>query len=212
MSPSTTARLDDGAVLAALEAERLALCARLDAIDPSSWSTPSLCPGWTVQDVVAHLTLSTRESTMDFVRGMLRHRGSFDRMTAERARQRAGAHTAAELVSQLRETAGSPSVAFGSSLRDCLIDVIVHTTDIAHPLGMDWPTPPDRVVIALDHALSSRWYGARKRFADATLTATDIDWSRGAGPSTISGPAIDLLLIATGRPRRPEPRCQRPAQ
>lgn len=136
---------------------------------------------------------------MDFVRGMLRYRGNFDHMTAERARQRAQSYTPTELVAQLRDTAGSATTAFGSSLRDCLIDVAVHGQDIARPLDLAWTTTPEHVVIALDHALSSRWYGARKRLGHATLRATDIDWTSGSGPTTIAGPAIDLLLVATGR-------------
>jgi uncharacterized protein (TIGR03083 family) len=198
--PSTTGGLDDATVLAALEAERLTLCTRLDGLDPPAWQTPSLCPGWTVRDVVAHLTLSTRESTWDFVRGMLRYRGNFDRMAAERARDRASTCTPGELVVQIRETAGSPSVSFGSSLRDGLIDVVVHTQDIARPLGRTWPAQPESLVIALDHAMASRWYGARKRLAHAELTATDLDWSGGTGVSSITGPSVDLLLVATGRP------------
>lgn len=146
-----------------------------------------------------HLTLATRESTMDFVRGMLRYRGNFDRMAAERAQQRAEQYRPAELVAQLRETAGSDTTAFGSSVRDCLIDVVVHQQDIARPLDLAWTTPPEQVGIALDHALSSRWYGAKKRFAGASLSASDLDWTAGAGSSTITGPVTDLLLVATGR-------------
>ena len=46
------------AIAAAVTAERLALCELLETLAPGDWSTPSLCPGWTVHDVVAHLTLA----------------------------------------------------------------------------------------------------------------------------------------------------------
>ena len=38
-------------------AERLRLAEDLESLTPAQWATPSLCAGWTVHDVVAHLTL-----------------------------------------------------------------------------------------------------------------------------------------------------------
>lgn len=83
---------------------------------------------------------------------------------------------------------------------DPLVDFIVHGQDIARPLQRPLATQPDRVVAALDHVVNSRWYGAPKRFAELNLTATDIGWSYGRGTDNVQGPAVDLLLVATGRP------------
>jgi len=191
---------DDDAVLSALEAERLDLRDRLGQLGPADWSTPSLCGNWTVHDVAAHLALATRESTWDFVTGMIRSLGNFDRMTAQNAQRHAERYPPGAIINQLRATAGSAHTTFGSSPRDCLIDVVVHTQDMARPLGLDWATPPERTVIALDHALASRWYGAKQRLAGLALTATDTGWTGGTGSSPVHGPTIDLLLVATGRP------------
>ena len=49
------------AMLTDVKAERLDLAAVLEQLDEHEWRAPSLCPGWTVRDVVAHLTLSTRQ-------------------------------------------------------------------------------------------------------------------------------------------------------
>ena len=38
-----------------LRTERLALVELLSTFGPEQWATPSLCGGWTVQDVAAHL-------------------------------------------------------------------------------------------------------------------------------------------------------------
>lgn len=46
--------------LEATRRERLDLCDHLDTLGPEQWQVPSLCDGWTVKDVVAHLTTSTR--------------------------------------------------------------------------------------------------------------------------------------------------------
>ena len=44
-----------------VEAERLDLADLLDTLDDLEWRAQSLCAGWTVRDVVAHLTLADRE-------------------------------------------------------------------------------------------------------------------------------------------------------
>lgn len=190
---------EPGSVMDDVEAVRLQLCDWLDDLEPDTWFVSSLCDRWAVKDVVAHLCLSTRESTWTFLRGMLRHRGNFDRMTAANAHRHADEFTPEQLVAQLRETAGSTATSLGGSPIDSLIDVIVHGQDIARPLDRRLTVPAERVVPALDHASASRWYGARKRFANTRLRASDVEWSFGSGTDEISGPAIDLLLVATGR-------------
>ena len=82
-------KVDQEATMTEVGAERLELCAWLEELTASDWAATSLCAGWSVHDVVAHLTTSTRTSLFDFVGGMVRYRGNFDRMEAERAKARA---------------------------------------------------------------------------------------------------------------------------
>ena len=52
--------MDSGAVWRHVDTQRAELADLIEAIDardPASWDTPSLCAGWTVGDVAAHLTL-----------------------------------------------------------------------------------------------------------------------------------------------------------
>jgi uncharacterized protein (TIGR03083 family) len=183
----------------AVAAERLALCDLLDGLADDDWATPSLCEAWTVREVVAHLTLATRDTAWDLVKGAIRARGNWDRMNTDAARDRAQRFAPAELVGQLRETAASTRRAPMSSPLDPLTDVLVHGQDIARPVGRVLPMDPAHVVPALDHAVASRWYGGAKRFRDVTLVATDADWSFGAGAAEVRGTTGDLLLVATGR-------------
>lgn len=41
----------------AIDAQRLSVAELLDDLSDQEWSKPSLCDGWTVRDVAAHLTL-----------------------------------------------------------------------------------------------------------------------------------------------------------
>ena len=184
---------------AAIRSERLDLCSYLEAVGPDAWSTPSLCGDWTIHEVVAHLTLSTRESWRDFLVGMIRHRGNFDRLVAAQARARAARFSPSELIEQLRVSAESTARAPGSGPLDPLLDLLVHGQDIARPLGHERRPPTDSAIAALDHALTSRWYGARRRVAGVRLVASDAEWANGTGPE-VHGPLSAFLLVATGRP------------
>ena len=42
-------------LLPMIRTERLALIDFLETLTPADWAVPSLCDGWTVQDVAAHL-------------------------------------------------------------------------------------------------------------------------------------------------------------
>jgi uncharacterized protein (TIGR03083 family) len=184
----------------ALESERLALADVVDTLGPEEWRTPSLCTGWTVQDVVAHMTLTSRLTKLGAIRAMIAARGDVNRMIDESARARAAQYSPAELAAQIRETAGSERRPLGTQPRDPLVDVLVHTQDITRPLGLPHAMPAEHVVPALEQVWGSSFYGARKRLAGLRLTATDADWSAGDGDREVRGPAGELLLVATGRP------------
>ncbi|GAA0619962.1 maleylpyruvate isomerase family mycothiol-dependent enzyme [Kribbella sandramycini] len=182
-----------------IEAERRDLADFLDSLTAPEWRIQSLCPGWTLHDVLAHLTTSTRTTWPMFLRGVLRARGNLDRMEAEIARARAARHTPAELIAQFRETAASTRRSPGSKPLDTLTDALVHGQDISIPLNHRRPMPLAPARAALDHVLTSPFYGARKRLRNTRLVATDTNWSAGTGSNLLQAPIADLLLIATGR-------------
>jgi hypothetical protein len=50
--------MDPDDVWRAIDAERLGLACLLDTLTTEQWESPSLCVGWRVRDVAAHLTLA----------------------------------------------------------------------------------------------------------------------------------------------------------
>jgi uncharacterized protein (TIGR03083 family) len=91
--------LDEAAVRAAIAAERTELADMLGGLSPKQWDAPSLCAGWRVREVMAHITMAFRYSMPQVIIGMIRARGSFHRMA-----NRAARHDAEELTSdQLAE-------------------------------------------------------------------------------------------------------------
>jgi len=75
----------------------------------------------------------------------------------------------------------------------------VHSQDIAIPLGRTFAVPVDVTRQGLDRVWAMGWpFNAQRRLAERTLTATDTNWTVGAGPE-VSGDALSLLLLLTGR-------------
>ena len=192
--------MDRERILRWSEAERLSVADLLDGLDGPDWGEASLCTGWTVHDVAAHLTLSTRTTLLGTIRGAIRARGDWNRMEFDLARERAARFGPAVLVAQIRETAGSPRRAPLAAPLDPLLDFLVHGQDIARPLGRDRPMPTEQAVAALAHVVASPFYGARKRLKGLRLVATDATLTTGTGPDEVRGSVADLLLLATGRP------------
>lgn len=183
---------------AAVRAERLHLADLLDSLTPAEWSAPSLCEGWTVHDVAAHLTTTTRETPWDVIRAVIRARFDFDRMTSDVARRLAAQYSPAETVARLRESAESTRRVVLSGPMDPLMDVVVHAQDIARPLGRDHSSPIEVVVACATYLAGNRLMGGPRRTRGLCLVASDADWSIGTGP-VVRGPAEDLLLAVAGR-------------
>jgi uncharacterized protein (TIGR03083 family) len=186
------------AVDAAVSAERRRLADSVADLTDEQWATPSLCAAWTVRDVIAHLTVTTRLTVPRLLRAAVRARGSFDRMAVDLAAVRAAAYTTAELVAQLRESADSTRRFPGSAPMDPLMDLVVHGQDVARPLGRRHVSPPEVVAACLVHVATNRFMGGPRRLAGVRLVSTDSGWTLGDG-AELRGPDVDLLLVAAGR-------------
>jgi uncharacterized protein (TIGR03083 family) len=191
--------MDRDEIWKAIETGRLAVADLLADLSPDEWERPSLCAGWRVRDVAAHLALAPQTGLGTALVELVRARGSFDRMIRETARRKA-ALPVGRLVDEIRMIAGSHRLAPGTTQLEPLLDVLVHTQDIAAPLGRHHPVPPDAGRAAADRVWSMGWpFHARRRLAGLRLVATDAAWEVGDGPC-VEGPMDAMLLLVTGRP------------
>jgi uncharacterized protein (TIGR03083 family) len=190
--------MDEAAVWATIDRERASLADLLDDLGPQEWDVPSLCGGWRVRDVAAHLTLA-HMGTLDAVRELARARGGFNRMIHDTAVRRAAAMSVADCAAALRTMVGSRRKAPGVTHLEPLTDVLVHGQDMVVPLGRQRPMPPEPSAAAAARVWSMGFpFHARRRLSDVRLRATDSDWAVGAGPE-ITGTTGALLLLVTGR-------------
>jgi uncharacterized protein (TIGR03083 family) len=182
-----------------IEQHRLAIADLLDGLSAEQWESPSLCAGWRIRDVAAHVTLVALPPTPgDLLVQGVKVRGNFHRLNTAMSRRRAARPTQ-QLVAELREHAGSRKVPAVSNHRNVLFDVLVHGDDIAVPLGLDLPMRADAAGEGATRVWTMGWpFWAQRRLRGLRLTATDLDWTVGSGPE-VAGPIRAILLLLTGR-------------
>ena len=191
--------LDEAAVRAAIAAERTELADVLDGLSPERWDEPSLCAGWRVREVVAHITMAFRYSLPQVMIGILRARGSFHRMADRAARRDAEELTSDQLAECFpRSNVNHPWKPPGGGHVGALSHDLIHGLDITVALGLDRQPPAERVGIVLG-SLSPKqvsYFGVDLN--GVQLRANDLDWSYGSGEPLI-GSVQDLLLLVCGR-------------
>ena len=190
--------MDKDEVWRTIFTERSALADVLQTLSPTEWMQPSLCPGWTVQDVAAHVISSAGATFGEVLSGMVRARGNFNRMMFDDAKRRSARPTE-QIIADYRQLDGSRRHPPGTTRLDPLMDVLVHTQDIIRPLGRQRHMPAAAAAVAADHVWRRSFpFHARQRLAGVRLTATDITWTVGDGPA-IEGSMGAILLLITGR-------------
>jgi uncharacterized protein (TIGR03083 family) len=185
-------------VFAAVADERRQIAGLLDDLDDAQLATPSLCAGWDIKTVAAHVVCTVTGGTPAFLRLALR-RGSMARAIDEMAR-RGAQLPAAEIAANLRRCADrriDPPL-FGPV--DPLADVLVHSGDIRIPLGLPFAPDPQLAALAMDF-LTGPWpfaFVPLGRLRGISLRANDIcrTWRSGA---EVQGPVAALMMAVSGR-------------
>jgi uncharacterized protein (TIGR03083 family) len=179
-------------------AERHAFSAVLEGLPASDWDSPSLCDGWRVREVVAHMTMPFRFSTGRFLGEMVRSRGNFARM-ADRVARRDGEAPIGALLGGWRTNENHPWKPPGGGLLGALTHDVVHGLDITVPLGIEHPVSEAALRAVLENAttpLSRKHFG--QDLSGIRLEADDLDWAYGDGEPLLGG-ARSLLLVLMDR-------------
>src|SRR4051812_6229900 len=189
---------DREAVFAAVADERRQMAGLVGGLSEAQLKTPSLCTGWDVKTVAAHVVSTITDGLPVFLRLAVR-RMSLARAIDELARQRAQL-TLAEIVTDLHRYAAQPVSPPLFGPLDPLADVMVHSGDIRIPLGLPFEPEPSRAALALDF-LAGPWpfgFVPLGLLRGVLLHANDIDRTWGRGPA-INGRAAALMMAVAGR-------------
>ncbi len=192
--------MDRDDVWKGIDQQRRDLVGLLENLSAEEWQHRSLCQGWTVRQVAAHVALQNTTWAM------------YPRAVVDSIRWggiNGGIHAAAcrhallptnQIIDEIRDRIGVWKPLPAVSYRDSAIDYLVHTQDMAIPLGRQVKMPADVATVAAERVWTNpRMFHARKKLAGYRLVAIDTTWTAGYGQE-VTGPISALLLLLTGRP------------
>jgi uncharacterized protein (TIGR03083 family) len=180
-----------------IRAERVALIADLENVTDAQWSTQSLASAWTVRDVLAHMTTTAKMTPGRFIGKMAGAGFRFNAMTDQGVKEELGA-TPADTLARFKAVVDRTTSPPGP-LDAMVAEVVIHTQDIRRPLGIAHTFQPEALTLVGDFVIRGNLLlGGKRRATGVTLTASDVDWTRGAGPA-VTGPLGSIILALTGR-------------
>lgn len=177
--------------------ERKDLADFLDTLTPEQWAAPTLCDGWSVRDVVAHVVSYEGLGALGLAKRLVKGRfllGRINDVGIGELRHR----EPAELVALLRQHVHPAGLTAGFEGRVALVDEMVHQQDIRRPLGLPRDVPAERLRAALSFALVAPPIMAPWHIRGVKVVATDVDWSGGVGAEA-RGPGEAVLMAMAGR-------------
>lgn len=190
--------IDDMTLQPMVAAAYLGLADALAAAPDSDWDAPSLCDGWRVREVIAHMTMPARYDEDSFMAELRACNFDFGRLSNELATRDAQLATA-DLLAGLRADVMRHWTPPGGGYHGALNHVVVHGLDVTLPLQLPSQPPPATMHVVLDDLTEG---GVHQHFGTVLgsrrLEATDLDWSYGSGP-VLRGTAGDLAAALCGR-------------
>ena len=180
-----------------IHTERKSLASDLTGISPDRWEQESLCAGWTIRDVVAHMTATAKITAASFFPKLVGSGFSLSRLQSKDIVREKGSSPSDTLgafesvLTSEKHPPGPPETMLG--------ETIVHSEDVRRALGIPHDYPTEALVAVADFYKGSNLIlGTKTRIAGLSLRATDTTWSHGAGPE-VAGPMLSLVMAMTGR-------------
>lgn len=194
--------MDKATIWHHIHSERRALTSTLDGLDAAQWDHPSLCDGWTVKDVAAHVIAHPQIGWTQMPAMVARNLGrGYNAMIFSEVKRLGARSTPESVLADFTTYDASTRRVPITTVVEPLVDVLVHHQDILRPLGLVHDMAPDAAGIAADRCrVLAILMGSRAVVRGTRMVATDLDWARGRGP-TISGPMQELLMVCAGRAR-----------
>ncbi|MBD0323669.1 MAG: maleylpyruvate isomerase family mycothiol-dependent enzyme [Aldersonia sp.] len=182
-------------VMSMARAEREDIAALLATLTPEQWEAPSLCAGWRVRDVVAHMVSYDHLGPLGLVQRFAK--GAIVRANEVGVAEFRNYDTG-ELLDFFTAHLQPRGLTAGFGGMIAMVDGTIHHQDIRRPLGLPRTIPPERLRYVLERTPGNPRLGAGRRIRGLRLRATDLDWTHGEG-AEVTGPGEALLMAMTGR-------------
>ncbi len=170
----------------------------LENAAPTVWNEPSLCQGWRVREVIAHVTMPARLSVEQFGAELAAAGGDFQTLSNAIA-ERDADRPIAEHLANLRSAVLADWQPPGGGAIGALNHAVVHSLDVTNAVGLPPAYSPVAGRAILDSLTTD---GAAAHFGvdlgAYRLEATDMSWSWGDG-KTVSATGAELISMICHR-------------
>ena len=197
--------MTDDELMAQVAATYTGLADLLERLPPERWDSPSLCAGWRVREVVAHVTMPAHYDEAAFMAELQQDGFDFGRLS-DRLAARDAQRPTGELVAGLRSDVLHGWQPPGGGAHGALNHAVVHSLDVTVPLGQPRVASDAAVRAILDGLAGGGHAFFGVDIEGRRLTATDLDWTFGSG-APLAGAAGDLVAHLAGR-RLPDGRLE----
>ncbi|MCZ2849362.1 maleylpyruvate isomerase family mycothiol-dependent enzyme [Modestobacter sp. VKM Ac-2978] len=162
-----------------------------------AWDAPSLCAGWRVRHVVAHVTMPARLSAEQFGAEMAAAGGDFT-VLSDTVAARDASLPAAELLAALRSSTLHGWQPPGGGAVGALSHAVIHSLDVTVALGEPPVAPAEGVLAVLDQltAADGAYFGID--LTGLRVEAADTAWSWGDG-EVVRADSGHLVALLSGR-------------
>jgi uncharacterized protein (TIGR03083 family) len=170
----------------------------LAASPDGTWDAASLCEGWEVRTVVAHVTMPARLTPAEFGAGMAAAGGDFTVMSDTVAARDASLPLADQLAA-LRSPVLHAWQPPGGGAVGALSHAVIHSLDVTVALDRPPVAPGEAVTTLLEQltAAEGAWFGVD--LTGVRLEAADSGWSWGSGEEVVHADGGPLVALLSGR-------------
>jgi len=169
----------------------------LASASPDTWDAATLCEGWRVRHVVAHVTMPVRLTPEQFGAEMAAARGDFTVLSDTVAARDASLPTA-ELLGQLRSSELHAWQPPGGGAAGALSHAVIHGLDITIALDRPPVASPEAILAVLDRLTAAEGATFGVDLTGTRLEATDTEWAWGDG-ERLSAETGSLVALLSGR-------------
>jgi uncharacterized protein (TIGR03083 family) len=169
----------------------------LGSAPAETWDAPSLCEGWQVRHVVAHVTMPARLTPEQFGAEMAAARGDFG-VLSDTVAARDAALPLADHLEALRSPVLHAWQPPGGGAVGALSHAVIHSLDVTVALDRPPVAPGEALTALLDQltAADGAWFGID--LTGVRLEAADTGWSWGSG-EVVRADSGALVALLSGR-------------
>jgi uncharacterized protein (TIGR03083 family) len=169
----------------------------LTAAPPEAWDAPSLCEGWKVRHVIAHVTMPVRFTPEQFAAEMAAAGGDFTEF-CNTVVERDASLPLVDQLDALRSKQLHEWQPLGGGTADALRHAVIHSLDVTVALDRSAVAPNDAVLAVLDQLAATNGTLFGVDLTEVRLEATDTDWSWGSGEAVRADSGL-LVALLSGR-------------